>query len=340
MSRFSVQRKVRKPWRQFLDSLSTYRADLHRYCCRLTGNVWDGEDLAQETYMKVFSLLGKTDEKLENPQAYLVRTATNIWIDKMRRLGRELAWIELERHEEHERADDVWTRAELGNAIRGLLQNLHPQERAAIVLKDVFDLPISETASMLKTTEGAIKSALRRGRDRINQSRPVANFSPPSRSLVEKFLNALSTSDLETLQAICSADLKVELVGGVEGDSFEQSKNFFSHAHMEMPALDFGVNPNWQLVDYQGEPMVLGFRTLNGKEGLNEVHRIEEHDGLITRVRCYCFCPETLQHVASDLGKPAVQRRLGYRSPSLADIPSLVLGHAWRKISPKRKQAL
>jgi RNA polymerase sigma-70 factor (ECF subfamily) len=200
---------------------------------------------------------------------------------------------------------------------RELMQTLHPQERAAIVLKDVFDMPLSATASLLKTTEGAIKSALKRGRSRINRSNPAANFSAPPKALVEEFLTALANNDLDTMQSICSADLKVELVGGVEGDSFEQSRSFFGHAHQELPALDFGTSPNWELVEYQGEPMVFGYRTLNGIEGLNQVHRLEELDGVITRVRCYCFCPEKLQFVAAETGKSAVRRRLGHRSPGL-----------------------
>ncbi|NKB33247.1 MAG: sigma-70 family RNA polymerase sigma factor [Pseudomonadales bacterium] len=337
MNRFPVQKKVRKPWRQFLDSLAPFRDDLHKYCCKLTGNVWEGEDLSQETYMKVFSLLGKTDEKLDNPRAYLIRTATNLWIDKMRRVGRELAWMELQSHEEENNSHDVSIQAELVSATRELMQNLHPQERAAIVLKDVFDMSLSETASMLKTTEGAVKSALKRGRDRIKRNKPAANFTVPSKALVERFLQALIANDLDTLELICSTNLKVELVGGAETDSFKQSKSFFGHAHMEMPSLDFGTKPNWKLVDYEGELLVLGYRTLNGVEGLNEVHRLEELDGVITRVRCYCFCPETLRVVANDLGSTAVQRRLGYRSPSMSDIPKLLLDYAWRKIFTKHR---
>jgi DNA-directed RNA polymerase specialized sigma24 family protein len=48
----------------------------YRYCRRLTGNIWDGEDLLQDALMRVFSLLGKIDADL-NPRAYLIRTATN-----------------------------------------------------------------------------------------------------------------------------------------------------------------------------------------------------------------------------------------------------------------------
>ena len=192
-------------------------------------------------------------------------------------------------------------------------------------------MSLDETASMLKTTIGAVKSALHRGRSRINQTKPSANFSVPDRSLVESFMQALAEQDLEKLQSICSVDLKIELVGGAESDSFEQGRNFFKNAHMVLPAIGFGSNPHWQLVEYEGEAIVLGYRTLHGMEGINEIHRIEALDEVIVRVRCYCFCPDTLHVVAEKLGKAAIQRNLSYRSPALVDIPGLLLHNLWRK---------
>ena len=64
---FSVQGQVRRPWRDFLDRLAPLRPDLHRYCTRLTGNVWDGEDLVQDTLLRVFGQLGRLDANLEQP---------------------------------------------------------------------------------------------------------------------------------------------------------------------------------------------------------------------------------------------------------------------------------
>src|SRR5215510_4937090 len=93
---FKVQQDVRQPWRKYLDALAPLRPSLHRYCCRLTGNVWDGEDLVQDTLVRVFSLLGKIDADLQNPRAYLIRTATNLWIDRVRRSAREQAALQLE----------------------------------------------------------------------------------------------------------------------------------------------------------------------------------------------------------------------------------------------------
>ena len=63
------------------------------------------------------------------------------------------------------------------------------------------------------------------------------------------------------MKALCDENLPGELVGGVELESFEQAKTFFEHAHVVMPSLGFGERPWWKVADYEGEPLVLGFRT-------------------------------------------------------------------------------
>src|SRR5262245_48490699 len=318
--KFANQGAVRGPWRRYLDSLAQYRGDLHRYCRRLTGNVWDGEDLMQDTLVRVFSMLGKIDANLENPRAYLIRTATNLWIDRVRRSAREQAVLAMELPEESTAPD---TGAEQRDAAKALFQSLHPQERAAILMKDVFDMSLEETAAMLRTSVGAVKSALSRARGRLEAKRPPAGFDAPPREIVEKFMVALRDKDAETMRALCSDDLTVELVGGAIGEGWEQNKTFFSHAHMTMPALGFGLKPNWRLAEYDGEPVVLGFRTL-GAEGLNEVHRLEVEYGRISRIRCYCFCPETVREVAAELGVSALDRP--YRSPDLRSAVRMLTG--------------
>jgi RNA polymerase sigma-70 factor (ECF subfamily) len=197
---FLVQRSVRGPWRRYIDQLAEYRPVLHAYCRHLTGNLWDGEDLVQDTLVRVFSLLGKTDVKLENPKAYLIRTAANLWIDRVRRSAREQAALVLERAEPtstppHEATDGR-------PAAKALFQALHPQERAAVLMKDVLDLSLEETAAMLNTSVGAVKSALNRARGRLDGRRPHAGFDAPPREVVERFMRALSEKDLETMKAL------------------------------------------------------------------------------------------------------------------------------------------
>src|SRR5262249_45260692 len=218
-------------------------------------------------------------------------------------------------------------------AARTLFQILHPQERAAILMKDVLDLSLEETAAVLHTTVGAVKSALSRARGRLEGRKPPAGFDAPPRDMVDRFMRALADKDMHAMKALCDEHVSGELVGGVELASFEQAKTFFEHAHMVMPSLGFGERPWWKVADYDGEPLVLGFRTLDGIEGLNEIHRLEVAEGRIVRVRTYCFCPETLAVVAEAIGVKALPRP--HRSPSVGDFIGATLGRPqkWRRRS-------
>src|SRR5215467_6709826 len=123
---FAVQRAIRGPWRRYLDRLTEFRPALHAYCRQLTGNVWDGEDLVQDTLLRVFSMLGKTDTKLDNPKAYLIRTATNLWIDRVRRSAREQVTLALGQVEPT--STPLRESTDGRDAAATLFQTLHPQE--------------------------------------------------------------------------------------------------------------------------------------------------------------------------------------------------------------------
>ena len=65
---------------------------------------------------------------------------------------------------------------------------------------------------------------------------------------------------------------------------------------------------------YEGEPIVLGLVTRRGREALEQVLRLEEHEGSIRRLRGYAFCPETMREVGEALG---LRVRTGlYRYPT------------------------
>jgi RNA polymerase sigma-70 factor (ECF subfamily) len=278
--------------------------------------------------VRVFSLLGRTDTKLVNPRAYLIRTATNLWIDRVRRSAREQAALALEQTETFATSQE---HLDGSSAAKALFQFLHPQERAALVMKDVFDFSLEETAELLNTTSGAVKSALSRARGRLEGRRPQAGFEAPPRELVARFMLALAARDIGALRKLCAENMSAELVGGVEMDTFEKARTIFEHAHLVMPRLGFGASPRWEVAEYEGEPIGVGFRTLDGVEGLNEIHRFEVSDDRITIVRTYCFCPETLKVVADALGWKSLPRP--YRSPSVKDFFEAMLGAKprWRQ---------
>lgn len=313
-AKFSVNGEVRRPWRAFIDEIAPLRPELHRYCCGLTGSIWDGEDLVQETLARVFAQMGKNDPDLLNPRAYLIRAATHLWIDRIRRAKLERAYAEelgadAKEGDAHD-ADQVRAVREAANH---LFLHLPPQERVAVLLKDVLDYSLEEAAGTMHASVGAVKAALHRGRARL---RTVDRDAPPARvsaDLVDRFMTALAAKDIDALRALCREDVSVELVGGASIDGFEHGKMAFEHAHFVIPGLGFGESPRWEAATYRGEPVVLGFRTLDGQEGLNEIWRLVEGEAGVERVRLYCFTPDTLRALATELDLHALKRP--YRSP-------------------------
>src|SRR5262245_38041725 len=125
---------VRSAWHRWIDMLVPLRPALHGYCRRLTGNLWDAEDLVQNTLLRAFAHWGVTYPGVRNPRGYLLRTATNVWIDTMRRRRVEAraAGPDLD-PPAGGAAPDAST--DVRDAGHRLLQRLSPQERAAVVLK-------------------------------------------------------------------------------------------------------------------------------------------------------------------------------------------------------------
>src|SRR5215475_107540 len=128
----SLQHELQPAWNRYVDFLAPYRPDLHRYCVRLAGSLWDGEDLVQDTVVRVFAMLGKRWASIDNPRAYLARIATNLWIDRARRRELERSALAREREEAavHDHDRGVASSVEVRDAARTLLERLTPRERA------------------------------------------------------------------------------------------------------------------------------------------------------------------------------------------------------------------
>jgi len=93
-----------------------------------------------------------------------------------------------------------------------LIGRLSPQERAAILLKDVFDFTIDETAGILTTTPGAIKAALHRGRGKLSSDRAASSSTVPA-TVVDAFCDAFNARDLDRLAALMLDTATAEIVG-------------------------------------------------------------------------------------------------------------------------------
>jgi RNA polymerase sigma-70 factor (ECF subfamily) len=306
-----------------VDVLAPLRPDLHRYCRRLTGNVWDAEDLVQDTLLRAFAQLGLIHHAIRDPRAYLLRTASHAFIDRVRRAQAEAR--ALAAADEPLRPAAADRSAAARDAAEALFEQLPPRERAAVVLKDAFDLSLEEIARILGTSVGAVKAALHRGRGRLATAE-TPDMTVKRRScapeLVDRFLAAYHAGSVEGLVALMQEGGTAENVGcglGIGPDDFEGKDHFLYkavHGHPEWPAA---LQPEAVRVvrgELDGEPLILCFATRRGREALEQILRLDEEDGRIARLRGYAFCPETMREVAARLG---LEVRTGlYRYPTAA----------------------
>jgi RNA polymerase sigma-70 factor, ECF subfamily len=293
---------LRRAWFDYLDTIEPVRPKLHAYCQRLTGSAFDAEDLVQEALLRAFAATARGDAfrgrgTIQNARAYLSRIATNLWLDEQRRARREPTGVARTEPTDEPRDTAVVTQA----AGVALFERTAPQERAALVLKDVFDFSLDEIAAILSTTAGAVKSALSRGRGKLADNRRRA--SPPrsqaaSPALLDRFIAAFNARDLKALTAVLSESVAYEARG--VGGEIGKDGAMWIEVSIGRPSGVF-----WERHSVEGEAVAIGVIERNGRKVLLGVSRLEEADGVITRHVGYFFAPETLALVAEQLGMKA-----------------------------------
>jgi RNA polymerase sigma-70 factor (ECF subfamily) len=317
--------EMRAAWHRYLDRVAPFRPLLHGYCRKLTRDVWDAEDLSQEALMRGFQRLAWHHDPIESPRAYLLRIATHAWIDQLRRRETE---TRLAPEAAPDAAEAPAAAGETRDAGRRLLERLAPREQAAVVLKDLFDLSLEETAVVLETTVGAVKSALHRGRERLRDTGEAGDAASSSRrpvppvAVVDRFVELLNAGDRDGLLELIHANAGISNVGvGMQygEDSLAGKRSFLEGVlggHPEWPEVFRFESQRCERAVFEGEPLVLMFRTRErwGGEALEGIFRVREEEGRILRILSYSFCPETMREVAEALGLPV---RTGmYRYPT------------------------
>jgi len=302
-------------WNGFLEVLDPYRPELFRYCRRLTGDVFEAEDLIQDTLEQGFAGLARAGGKLENPRAYVLRIASNLWVSRVRRaIAQRRA---LDQIAPAPAGNDETETTEQGLRVRAaaarLLGELSPQEQAALVLKEVFDFRLTEIAEILCTTSGAIKAALHRGRDRLRDvdrsERPVRH--DVSRPVLEKFVALFNSRDRDGLLALmldtaCVEMSPVETAIGKATIAREPGWLFFN----------LRGAARWEVSELEGEPIVLVLSDPD-RPHIGSVMRLETEADRISLIRVYAFCPDAVREVAARLDRPAAPMGIYRFSPEL-----------------------
>jgi RNA polymerase sigma-70 factor (ECF subfamily) len=316
-----LSKSLQISWRTFLETYEPLRADLYRYTRHLTRSPWDAEDLTQDALARAFVTLGQMDHTPPNARAWLFRVASNLWIDRVR----------LRRREEPLAADvrDAGTSdpRRAREAAGTLLGQLSPQERAAVVLKDVFEFSLEEAAEALSTTVGAIKTALHRARGKLVEP-PIDEPAAPRPAVLDAFCNAFNAGDLDRLTALLLDTTSVEVVGATTQYGPEAARRTVLYgmlfgsermAHADtMDGMDprfmqgvLASSPRCEAREHRGHWVLLLWYAHADGEFVRAVTRVETDGDRIAHLENFFYCPEFIAEICGELDVPF--RVNGYR---------------------------
>ena len=203
----------------FIDSIAHIRPKLHRYCARMTGSIFDGEDVMQEAIFEAYRKLGAFDDR--RPLGpWLFRIAHNRCIDFLRR-------EEAKREAETAAASPVSVAPRepvghaLDRAIERLVIALPPKERACVLLKEIFDYSNEEIADLVGSTIGGVKAALNRGREKLAALSQAPQLprkaSAAELDLLRLYVERFNRRDWEGVRELASADARLRVADCFSG---------------------------------------------------------------------------------------------------------------------------
>jgi RNA polymerase sigma-70 factor, ECF subfamily len=317
----ALSHDVQSSWHRFLDTCETLRPELYRYCRHLTRNPWDAEDLVQDTLMRAFVTLGTLFRDVPSPRAWLFRVASNLWIDRVRRARFERP---MDAPEPAIAAPDPRGSREAAGT---LVAQLAPQERVAVILKDVFDFSLDEIAQALSTTTGAVKTALHRGRRKLVSHSEAAVAPAPVPAALDALCDAFNARDLERLTGMLLHTSSVEIVGLVTeyGPDAPKDPRTGSFAGTLSPiTLDerggvapehlggyLGGLPRCEARRYRDGWVLLFWYDHDDGPMVRTIMTAELDAERVARVRNYFFTPDVIAEVSAELG--VAYRVNGYR---------------------------
>src|SRR5919108_254783 len=222
--------------------VETYRSELHAHCYRMLGSAHDAEDALQETMLRAWRGLPRFEGR-SSLRSWLYTIATNTCLNAIEKRPKrvlpvdygpaadphggpgeplvESVWVEPypdeilgvedgyaapeARYEQREAVELAFIAA---------LQNLPPNQRAVLILREVLGFSAEETAASLDTTVASVNSALQRARKTVEEKLPEQSQQETLRALgdkaiqqvVEAYMDAMSRGDVNAMVGMLADD--------------------------------------------------------------------------------------------------------------------------------------
>jgi RNA polymerase sigma-70 factor (TIGR02957 family) len=199
------------------DPFVAHRSLLFTVAYEMLGSAADAEDVLQESWLR---WAGVDHSEVHDARAYLVQVVTRQALNRLRTLSRQREdyigeWLPEPLLTSPDVAEDVELAESVSIAMLTVLETLAPAERAVFVLREVFDMPYREIAQAIGKSAPTVRQIARRARGHVAARRPRMQVSPPEQqAVVERFLLALRTGQLQELMELMAPDVVFIADGG------------------------------------------------------------------------------------------------------------------------------
>src|SRR5438309_6085496 len=219
----------------YRDLVEPHRSELHAHCYRMLGSLHDAEDALQDALLRARRGLPKFEGR-SSLRSWLYTIATNTCLNAIARRPKRVLPIDYApASDPHECpgepvVESVWVepypdetlgleygfaspeaRYEQREAVElafvAALQNLPPNQRAVLLLREVLGFSAREVAEMVETTTASVNSALQRARKTVDDRLPEQSQQATLRSLgdeglrevVDRYVDAWQRGDVDAV---------------------------------------------------------------------------------------------------------------------------------------------
>ncbi|HEV2757663.1 MAG TPA: RNA polymerase sigma-70 factor [Actinomycetota bacterium] len=291
--------------------LSDLRPASFAIAYRMLGSVSEAEDVVQEALLRVHQAL-EAGEEISSPRAFVTTVTTRLAINELRsaRSRRERyvgEWLPepIITKGDDDPARHAETADSLSLALLVLLESLSPEQRAVLLLRDVFGYAYPEIAPIVGKTEDNVRQLATRARRHVEERRP--RFETTRRQhaeLARVFLVAAEQGDVGGLEALLAHDVELTADGGGKAPALNRplrGRSRVAHAVAGWTRRAMGVpGVSTRVAEVNGGP---GAVLLDAQQRLLGVLAVEFAGGRITSVMVVVN-PEKLKHLGpvADLG--------------------------------------
>jgi RNA polymerase sigma-70 factor (ECF subfamily) len=165
----------------YRELLGRYQRPVFSLIYRMVRDREQAEDLAQETFVRVFNHIGRYDPQFKF-SSWIFKIATNLTIDAMRKKDVPTVSIDGSRYaqtsdeieattitvaSDDENPEELLLARELGGEIERAIARLRPEYRSAILLRHVEGHAYEEIAEIMALPLGTVKTYIHRARNEL-----------------------------------------------------------------------------------------------------------------------------------------------------------------------------